>query len=109
MDLVWWMSVFLWLRGRKYKIGGILAWDNSSDIRGRDANNNSLDGSLTHCISQNIKEHNELKHNNTSYMVSYANVVYPINIVKNSIIPVKGVHMKKPSHVPLSLDHSYCL
>ena len=93
----------------KYKIGGILAWDNSSDIRGRDANNNSLDGSLTHCISQNIKEHNELKHNNTSYMVSYANVVYPINIVKNSIIPVKGVHMKKPSHVPLSLDQSYCL
>ena len=82
----------------KYKIGGILAWDNSSDIRGRDAKNESLDGSLTHCISRNIREQNETNRNNAIYMVSYANVVYPTNVAKKSMIPVSGVHMKKPSY-----------
>jgi chitinase len=38
-----------------YNIGGILAWDNASDIRGKDTNNKSLDTSLTNCITTNIK------------------------------------------------------
>lgn len=39
-----------------YKIGGILAWDNASDIRGKGPNNKSLTGSLTNSITTNINK-----------------------------------------------------
>jgi chitinase len=39
-------------------LGGILAWDNASDLRGKDANNKSLPSSLTNCIASNIKTQN---------------------------------------------------